>query len=207
MELSNAVNSRRSIRKWLDKAPTDEDIVALIDAARHAPSGCNSQNWHFIAVRDRELIDRLAAAAEKDVREFYSSADEQLIRARIGNVCFFRNAPLVIFVYTTPVHFFDPRVPEYYASLGMDEAAMNSAMGHPDLLGIGAAVENLLLTAVDRGLGAVWMVDPLVAERGITDTLGAHDKGRLISVIPVGTPAYTPGEKPLRPLSEILEIR
>lgn len=79
-------------------------------------------------------------------------------------------------------------------------------LGNPDILSIGAAVENLLLKAVEMGLGACWMNDPVVAEAEIKAELGVPDEYRLMSAIPVGKPAYTPREKPMKPMDEILKI-
>ena len=40
----------------------EEALLALVDAALHAPSGSNAQNWRFVIVRDRRghvLLPRL----------------------------------------------------------------------------------------------------------------------------------------------------
>jgi len=42
-----AIERRRSIRKFKDKSVPDEHIMELIEAARLAPSGCNAQPWRF----------------------------------------------------------------------------------------------------------------------------------------------------------------
>ena len=49
-------STRRSIRKYQDKDIPNEDIQYFIDAAVSAPSGCNSQCWRFIAIKDKDII-------------------------------------------------------------------------------------------------------------------------------------------------------
>jgi nitroreductase len=55
-----AILARRSIRKYTSELVTDEDINKLLEAAMAAPSGGNRKPWHFIIIKDRETLDRLA---------------------------------------------------------------------------------------------------------------------------------------------------
>lgn len=207
MNIDDVIRSRRSIRKFLPDAISDEQIRELISAAVKAPSGCNSQCWYFAAVKTPEKISALAEAAERGVRRFYSEVeDENFISSRIKQTTFFRNAPLVICVFLTHMGYHDPRIPEYYQSKGIDHKGMLSALGDPDILSVGAAVENLLLKAEEMGLGACWMNDPDVAAEEICTFLGTPENHRLMSVIPVGKPAYIPREKTMKPMDEILTI-
>ena len=50
---------RRSIRKYTDKAVSDESVKELLKAAMAAPSAGNQQTWDFIVVKDRMLIDEI----------------------------------------------------------------------------------------------------------------------------------------------------
>ncbi len=207
MELYELMKNRRSIRKYCSDRISDEEITRLISAAVTAPSGCNSQCWKFIAVKSPEKTEELALAAEAGVRRFYSDiSDESFLASRIKQTTFFKNAPLVILVYLTEMKYHDPRVTDYYAEKGFDSREMLSALGNPDILSVGAAVENMLLAAEEMGLGACWMNDPVVAEKEINELMNAPDGHRLMSVIPVGKPAYKPREKEMKPLSEIMEI-
>lgn len=49
------IKIRRSIRRYLDKPVEDDKIIQLLESARLAPSGDNTQPWHFIVVKS-ELI-------------------------------------------------------------------------------------------------------------------------------------------------------
>lgn len=57
------VRSRRSIRRYKDKAVEPEKIKRILEAVRLAPSSSNSQPWHVVVVRDRVKITALSKAA------------------------------------------------------------------------------------------------------------------------------------------------
>ncbi len=52
--------ARRSIREYTPEPVSDADVQALLEAAMAAPSARNSKPWHFIVVRERETLNRLA---------------------------------------------------------------------------------------------------------------------------------------------------
>ena len=56
----NSIFTRRSVRKFLDKAVEPEVIDRMLRAAMQAPSATNQQPWEFIVIDDRQTIDRLA---------------------------------------------------------------------------------------------------------------------------------------------------
>ena len=57
--LMKIIKERRSIRRFKpDKIPK-ENIKMLIEAARWAPSGGNSQPWEFLIITDKEMIHTL----------------------------------------------------------------------------------------------------------------------------------------------------
>src|SRR5660397_144407 len=59
----DAIEKRRSIRKFKQDPVPDEHIMALIEAARLAPSASNTQPWRFKIVSDDETKAKLAEAA------------------------------------------------------------------------------------------------------------------------------------------------
>lgn len=63
-DLLELMRSRRSIRAFRrDRAPSEDQIRQLLEAARWAPSGGNVQPCRFYVIRDAGLQSRLAAAA------------------------------------------------------------------------------------------------------------------------------------------------
>jgi len=55
-----ALLARRSIRKYTPEPVKTGDIEKLLEAAMAAPTGGNRKPWHFITVKDRHTLDRLA---------------------------------------------------------------------------------------------------------------------------------------------------
>ena len=52
-----------AVRMYQDRTIHDEVIHRIVEAARLTPSSRNLQPWHFIVVRDREMLRRLGAMA------------------------------------------------------------------------------------------------------------------------------------------------
>jgi len=54
------IRTRREIREYLDKPIARECIDAILEAGRLAPSSKNSQPWHFIVIRDKEMLRKIS---------------------------------------------------------------------------------------------------------------------------------------------------
>lgn len=61
MELSEAISSDRATRSFADEPVTDDDLEAVLDHARRAGSGKNTQPWELIVVRERDRLEELSA--------------------------------------------------------------------------------------------------------------------------------------------------
>jgi nitroreductase len=59
MDIYEAINGRRSIRKYQTTKVEAEKLTKLAQAAITAPNGGNAQPWDFIFVTDSELIGKL----------------------------------------------------------------------------------------------------------------------------------------------------
>ena len=61
MNVSDALKLRKSTRAFLDKTVSKETIVRILDAARHAPSGTNTQPWQVAVVTgaQKKKLDNL----------------------------------------------------------------------------------------------------------------------------------------------------
>ncbi|MDH3329348.1 MAG: nitroreductase family protein [Desulfobulbaceae bacterium] len=56
----NFIFSRRSVRQYQDKAVPDEMINDLLEAAMAAPSAVAKDPWHFIVLKNRATLNKLA---------------------------------------------------------------------------------------------------------------------------------------------------
>jgi len=60
MKVQEAIQKRRSIRKFQEQSISDEQLRILMEAAQLAPSASNRQPYQFIIVKDRDLMNDLA---------------------------------------------------------------------------------------------------------------------------------------------------
>ncbi len=65
MDVYEAIRTRCSVRAYEDRPIEDDVLLRVLDAGRLAPSARNLQSWKFVVVRDREILRRLAGAAEQ----------------------------------------------------------------------------------------------------------------------------------------------
>ena len=104
-----------------------EDVLKCLEAARMAPSACNSQPWKFIVVDDKEKLMEMADAAEG-----------------LGMNKFTRGVPVMVAVVLEKMN--------ATARLGSLLKHKDYSM-----LDLGMAVEHFCLQAADLGLGACIM--------------------------------------------------
>lgn len=64
-EILRAAKARRSVIRFTDAPVNDEQLEAILEAGRWAPSFINSQPWDFIVVRDQALRGRLAEVLKR----------------------------------------------------------------------------------------------------------------------------------------------
>ena len=62
MNVFEAVQTRRSIRKYQDRAVEQEKLAKILEAARLSPTACNKQPWHFIVVSEKAARQSLLPA-------------------------------------------------------------------------------------------------------------------------------------------------
>jgi nitroreductase len=60
VKVEDAIKKRRSIRRYTEKMPNEEDIRKILEAAIWAPSGLNNQPWKFKVINDKDEKDGLA---------------------------------------------------------------------------------------------------------------------------------------------------
>lgn len=64
MNVSDAIRTKRAVRKFLETPLPDDTILAILNAGRRSQSSKNSQAWQFIAIRDRQTLKELSTCGE-----------------------------------------------------------------------------------------------------------------------------------------------
>ena len=62
---SELIKNRRSMRKFTDEELSQEQVVTLLKAALMAPTSKRSNGWQFIAVDDKETLEKLSHCKEQ----------------------------------------------------------------------------------------------------------------------------------------------
>ncbi len=172
MELFEAMQTRRSIRKYQDKPVEDQKLRAVLDAVRMAPSWANYQCWRLVVVRDKtmkETISSLSYVESYFAPKGYKSNPSMKALAA---------APVVIVLCADPERSGDIRGQNYY------------------LVDSGLAAQNMMLAARGQGLGTVFV--GVYDEEKIKNALNIPAAIRVVGLFPLGYPAEEKKEGPAR---------
>lgn len=203
-------STRRSIRKYQNDDIPKEDIEYFINAAINAPSGCNSQCWKFVAIKDRNIIQQIEAIVIRKAESLLSIKENEIpenyLASKRKMLGFFAKAPVVIAVFMTKADFYDPIFISALKERGFDDEGIMKLFANYDLLSVGAAVQNMLLAIHEKGYGACWMNEPAIAGNEINEVLNVSLEHRFVSIIPIGVPAYTPHNKKMKDIDEVFSI-
>ncbi len=60
MNVSEAIRTKRAVRKFQEKPLPEEVIHAILNAGRRSQSSKNEQTWQFIAVQDKSILQALS---------------------------------------------------------------------------------------------------------------------------------------------------
>ena len=102
LELLEAIQQRRSIRKFTEQTVDKKLVQELIDASVWAPSASNGQPWGFVIIQDQAYLKELSDQAKAGILEKLEvfPALEQY-RSSMENKTFniFYNAPALVIIY------------------------------------------------------------------------------------------------------------
>ncbi|HNW59359.1 MAG TPA: nitroreductase family protein [bacterium] len=203
MELVQAIERRRTVRKFTNAPVSPELLRELARRAGLAPSINNSQPWKFIAVTNPELIRKLAAAVHQRVSVLFADAAKTNVLKTVEHFStLFEEAPAVLFVAMQPYH----ALADGLQSKAAGHEAVNALRRHPDLQSVGAAVENILLSAVELGLGACWLSGMMVAREELEGLLALQAPWELVTAVAVGEPESVPAPRPQTSVEDIFTL-
>jgi nicotinate-nucleotide--dimethylbenzimidazole phosphoribosyltransferase len=193
------VRTRRSVRSGFlkDEPVNDGQIETILEAARWAPSGGNSQPWEFIVIRDPDMRDKIASLYKAQMRDKIEI--EEAVRGRRSIVdpgLAFRYAPVFIIILG------DPRTIEAYpvrTKLEKWESHFYSSLAN--------CVLQLMLAAHALGLTTIYVSDvssPYFSVM-IKSLLNVPDPLQVYQLVPVGFAERSPTiHHPRRELKEMV---
>lgn len=181
MDVFEAIRTRRAVRLYRPDPVSREDILTVLDAANQAPSALNRQQWEFLLVTGKKILD-MGRSYRSTLDEYLAHWDKSPMRDFITRDEFIRfaetygGAPVVIVVLTPT-----------------DEIAN---FRKSNLESASAAMENLLLAATALGLGSCWMTGPLRDEKTLRRILSVPDDREIVAITPLGYPEKIPDAPP-----------
>ncbi|WP_456422846.1 nitroreductase family protein [Thermococcus sp.] len=196
MELDEAINNRTSVRYFSEEPVPREAIMKLIGSAIRAPTASGLENWLFVVFQSEEVRRKLHELIAEGMKKYYMAVNlpeekmEKLRRRILEEGMFW--APVYIGVFMDKRTRFLPgkEFDELEFIWSVESAAM--------------AIQNLMLKAVELGLGTVYI--------GVTNFQGIEEKVRelagldenyyLVGVIPVGYPRAEPRPRKRRKKAE-----
>ena len=193
-ELLKLAAKRRSVRAFKSDPVPDDMIDKIIEVARWAPSGANTQPWEFIVIRDKEVQKRIVdiLAEDEETSSKMEATREPELRhpgpanRKPGTRPNYADAPVFIMVCG------DHRTKE-----GM---TVNAIYNHgPDGLqhfasGLASTFLYIQLAATSLGLGSRWVsaVNNPLPQVQIKHLLGIPKEFMVYDMTPIGYPAPLP---------------
>ena len=192
------IAARHSIRKYKADAVNRDDIKKILEAGILAPSAKNRQPWKFIVVegdKKAEALDVMEKGLERSREELKEMPGmDALISDAFNTLGIMRQAPVIIFVENS-----NGKIP--FVDININDRITEIC----DSLSIGAAIQNMLLTATELGYGTLWIANTVYAYQELVQYLGIS--GQLICAVALGVPDETPDPRPRKSFDEVVEFR
>jgi nitroreductase len=137
-EVIENILTRRSVRMYKEEQISDSDLNVIIEAAKYAPSGGNSQSWNFTVLQNKDKLEKLNSLVREAFKNMmvddntYRSKKSGKIAAENSNYNFYYHAPTLIIV--------------------SNDRNYSNAMADSSV-----ALENIFLTAHSLDLGSCWI--------------------------------------------------
>ncbi len=187
MEFNQVVMSRRSVFKFQPKPLLVDDIYPLIEAAVMAPNHHLTQPWRFILL-GKQTQTRLAEYYG-EAKAAKAMAADASVHERIKHKAVekFLAVPAILLVVCR-----------------LDRQPV---IREEDLAATHCAIQNLLLAATDKGLGAQWSTHPIIYDDQVMAEVGVDtSKERCSAMIYIGYPEVIPPAPPRKSAQECLTL-
>lgn len=173
MNVINAINGRRSIRNY-KAAPVDQNIIgSLLQSAVQAPSAMNSQPWAFAVLEGTDVLKSYSDQAKKyllsHAAQFPPTYKKYRVILNKPDFNIFYNAPALLIIC---------------AKMDSPYSAEATSL----------AVQNIMLTAYDLGLGSCWIgfaVELFNLDK-IKQELNIPENYRVVAPVTIGYPQNNP---------------
>jgi nitroreductase len=169
-QVMTLLKTRRSIRAFRDKPLTNETIESIIDGARFAPSGHNSQSTEFLIVQNKDVLKQVSTTVIEylkfEIRRFGNPlfrtfallADRELAESGLHEIPWFKQLIRLFESGEDPILNDAPALLAFHAPRTIGFADVNAQL----------ALQNASLVAHSLGIGHFytgWVLSPCRAPR------------------------------------------
>lgn len=169
------IEMRRSIRKYSNKPVEDEKINELLESARLAPSGNNTQPWHYIVVKSEEMRQKIVEASHNQ---------KWMFTAPVFIVCV---ADICCRIKEGDVYLDDNSPQDELKRIIRDTSISTGYM---------------LLEANNLGLGVCWVAE--FTQEEIRPVLNIPSDKYVVGVLTIGYPDENPKARPRKKLEDMV---
>ncbi len=197
-KMISAIYDRRSIRKFSDAPIPKEDMIEIIQSGIKAPSSKNRQPWKYIVVQGREKeemleVFRRGISREENERALLPQSRQHIAAAKY-TVDIMEDAPVIVFVVNSLGK-------SILSELTPEERVYEIC----NIQSISASIQNMLLSATEKGIGSLWICDIYFAYSELCEWL--NSEGQLVAAIAFGYPDESPSERPRKSLNDVVVWR
>lgn len=201
MGVMDAITNRHSVRSFTTDPVTAEELDALFQAARLAPSSLNSQPWRF-KVAQGEILKEFGKKEISRTQTWLAKAGAIIaccadtsgyVRDSQASAFFFRENNLIQGDSMDGIDDYVKRESSADEVAKFGAAAMN----------VGLATSFMMLRAVELGLGTCWV--GMFNEKNVKELLNIAPEIRVVGILAVGHPAEGQAvEHNRKPMEDIL---
>jgi len=199
--LLTVIKQRRTIRQYQKEPVPIEEVMKVLEAARWAPSGRNTQPWEFVVVRDKDKLRIVAEILIQNIERLGEAS-----RFSPLSVKYLRDVTTFIIVCA------DSRFKAAYPQSNATEELTRMYQENAERIfieSVSAAISNILLAATSLGLGTVWWTGTgeSITSNRLREVLKIPQELQTICCIPLGYPTdETPPQRSPRPLETMVHL-
>jgi len=172
METLEAIQLRRSVRRYTEEPLTNAELQTILQAGLSAPSGLNLQPWYFVMLKSEPQRRELFAIMERVCNEITPELETrfptrpELVAETKQFIRTLGDAPAILLAFLMREDYADPKTA---------------------LISVAAAVENAVIAARDLNIGSCWLT--AAEQTGYGPSIREHfapGKGELVAMVTFG---------------------
>ncbi|MFL0252384.1 nitroreductase family protein [Clostridium neuense] len=170
------IQMRRSIRNYINKKVENEKIVEILESGRLAPSGNNTQPWHYIVVKSEVMKQKITEACHN--QKWMLTAPVFIVSVADVRCRIKKDISITI----------DDNSPQDEVKRIIRDTSISTGY--------------MLLQANNLGLGVCWVAE--FTQEEIRPILNIPPDKYVVGVITIGYPNETPNTRPRKSLDNIV---